>query len=137
MVSNGVVVPAPLQLMLADTNGNQFTTNYPFGDLISAIGNSVAYVGFTASTGGQSAQQQIDNFTFQYLAPPVLYISLAGNGNITISWSAGTGLNYHLQQSASVTGPWTNVSTTPTLVNGYNQIVASPTGATQFYRLSL
>src|SRR5581483_7682445 len=71
-----------------------FTTNIAAGDLTASdvVGSSAAYIGLTGATAaaGESANQVIDNFSFQYTAAvapasPVLSIGLA-NGALTISW---------------------------------------------------
>ena len=67
----------PIQMTIAYTPGGAvqetlvdtvtsatFVTNYDIGDLVSRLGTSLAYVGFTATDGGVSAVQTVSNFNF-------------------------------------------------------------------------
>jgi hypothetical protein len=56
--------------------------------------------------------------------------------NLLITWPVSVSTLFVLQQSSSVLGPWANVGTAPTIVNGQNQI-SVPNSGTHFYRLML
>ena len=54
-----------VQETLVDTvTSSTFVTNYDIGDLVSLLGNSFAYVGFTATDGGLTSIQTVSNFSF-------------------------------------------------------------------------
>jgi hypothetical protein len=54
-----------VQETLVDTvTTSTFVTNYIIGDLVSLLGNSLAYVGFTSTDGGLSSIQTVSNFSF-------------------------------------------------------------------------
>lgn len=90
--------------------------------------------------GGQTAYQQVSNFSFVPVAPPVLSpvlsIVKSGASSYTLSWPGGAATNLVLQQSSSLTGPWVNVSATPVLVGSQYQVMTTSTSDTQFFRLS-
>jgi hypothetical protein len=67
---------------------------------------------------------------------PVLSIVNSGGGSYTLSWSGAAATNLVLQQSSSLTGPWTNVSATPVLVGNQYQVTTTSTEDIQFFRLS-
>ncbi len=126
-----------MQVTLTNTTAATiFRTNFLIADFGAVLGTSIGYVGFTGSTGGSVASQQVSNFTFVPAAPPVLAIAYPGGGNSTLSWSGGVLTNMVLQQSSNLTGPWINVGTTPTLVGNNYQVLIPPAGGTQFFRLS-
>jgi hypothetical protein len=52
------------QTFVDKVTGSSYVTNYNVGDLVSHLGNTLAYIGFTATDGGVSAVQTISNFTF-------------------------------------------------------------------------
>jgi hypothetical protein len=125
-----------MQVTLADSlAATTFRTNLTIADYGAVLGESVGYVGFTGATGGSVANQQVSNFKFVPAAPPVLSIVNSGGGNSTLSWSGGVLTNMVLQQSSSLSGPWANVSPTPTLVGNNYQVVVTPAGSTKFFRL--
>lgn len=56
-----------VQVTLTDVETTAtFTTNYTTGNLAAMLGGVDAYVGFTGSTGGSYAQQDITEFSFAY-----------------------------------------------------------------------
>jgi hypothetical protein len=65
----------------------------------------------------------------------VLTIASAGSGSFIISWPTNVLSTLHLQSSTSVIGPWSNVTATPTVVNGQFQVTSEPGVSDQFYRL--
>jgi hypothetical protein len=125
-----------LRVLLADaTSGASYTTVINVGDIPAAVNGSSAYVGFTGATGGLNSIQKVSNFRFAYTTPPTLAVNQSG-ANVLITWPVSVSTLFVLQQSSSVTGPWANVGTAPTIVNGQNQISVPNSGA-QFYRLML
>ncbi len=127
--TNGTNGTSPLQVTLTDaTAGTAYSTNLVVGDITALVGDTVAYVGLTAATGGSSAQQDIDNFSFQYVPAPAagpvtLHVQVV-NDNLVLSWSAGT-----LMQASSITGPWSAVS------GAQSPYTVAPTAARAFYRV--
>ena len=55
---------------------------------------------------------------------------LASAGTAVVSWDVSVSTLFTLQQSSAVTGPWSNVTTTPTVVSGRNEVTLTPSGAT-------
>jgi hypothetical protein len=126
-----------MQVSLVDSNASTtFHTNFTIADCGAVLGDSIGYVGFTGADGGSVASQQVSNFKFVPAAPPVLAIANPAGGNSTLSWSGGVLTNMVLQQSSSLAGPWANVGTTPALVGNNYQVVTTPAGGTQFFRLT-
>jgi hypothetical protein len=112
--------------------GATFVTNESI-NIPAALGTNVAYVGFTGADGGTPSTQQIGNFSFVSL--PQLSAQASG-ANLVLSWPAAIGA-YTLMQSTAV-GPsasWTPVATTPSLVNGQNQVSVPVAGKSSFYEL--
>jgi len=88
-----------------------------------------------SATGGLNSIQNVSNFRFAYTTPPTLAVNNAG-ANVLITWPVSVSTLFVLQQSSSITGPWANVGTAPTIVNLQNQISVPNSGA-KFYRLML
>jgi hypothetical protein len=129
-----------LDVNLADTNnGASYYTNYTVGNLSALLGANLAYVGFTGSTGGDDAVQTISGFTYSYTSIPMLSVSRAANGSVVISWPETISSSFVLQQSETLTGPWSNVETepTPNPASPQYQVSISPSVSAQFYRLIL
>jgi hypothetical protein len=115
---------------------NTFTTSFS-ANLPDDVG-SVAYVGFTGGTGSVTSIQTISNFVFSYSEPPVLSIKRgAAAGSFVVSWPIGVASAFVLQESATLNGKWTNVSTAPQNVNLQNEVTLTPGTTASFYRLSL
>jgi hypothetical protein len=127
-----------LDVKLVDlTSSASFLTNYAVGDLSALLGGNFAYVGFTGGTGGSDSIQEISNFAFSYSTTPLLSVGRGTGGTVLISWPATVSSSLALQQSSALTGTWSNVATSPTVVNGQYQVAVTPSGAAQFYRLIL
>ena len=125
-----------LAVQLVDTVSNStYRTTFNVGDIPSAVRGGSALIGFTGATGGLNSIQKISNFRFAYTTPPTLAVNKSG-ANVLITWPVSVSTLFVLQQSSSVTGPWANVGTAPTIVNGQNQI-SVPNSGTHFYRLVL
>jgi hypothetical protein len=84
-----------------------------------------------AAASGDSAGR-----IYTWEAAAVLDLAAAGT-NLVLSWpalSATTG--FGLQQNSDLTTTdWTDVTNTPTVTNGQNQVVLSPPASPLFYRL--
>ncbi len=112
-----------------------FTTNY-YCDIPFTLGSESAYVGFTSSDGGVNSVQTVSDFKFSYSTGPLLTVKPGVTaGTAVVSWAVSVSTLFTLQESDAVTGPWSNVTTTPTVVNGENQVTLTPSGNTAFYRL--
>jgi hypothetical protein len=124
---------------LVDTvTQGSYTTNYNVGDITALLGSSYAYVGFSCADGGVSSVQTVSDFIFISTPPaagPILSIAKGTGGAILITWPSTTATTYVLQQSSSLIGPWANITTTPSQVNGNNQISVTAPPSTQFFRL--
>jgi len=127
-----------LQVTLVDAStSDTFVTNLNVADFKSVLGQSVGYIGFTAATGGSISSQQVSNFAFVPAAVPVLSIASTSATTSTLSWSGGVLTNAVLQASSSLSGPWADVATPPTLVGSQYQVVVTSAGGEQFFRLVL
>jgi hypothetical protein len=130
-----------LNLRMTDATANTayptYWTELDVGLLRYDVGADTAFIGFTAGTGGDESTQTITNFRFSYTTPPELSVTRNGATEV-ISWPATVASFFVLQQSPSLAGPWSAVtSPAPVVVNGMNQVSVTPSGAAQFYRLEL
>jgi hypothetical protein len=127
-----------LNVILADNSTSSvFATNYAVGRLDQTLGTNLAFIGFTGATGSDDVVQEISNFSFSYSTTPALTVGRGVGGSLTISWPSSISSSFVLQQSASVAGPWSNSTASIIVVGGQYQATITPTGAAQFYRLSL
>jgi hypothetical protein len=127
-----------LDVWLADaTAGTSFATSFSLSNLPAIVGGNSAFVGFTSGDGGANSIQTVSNFAFSYTTPPILSVKHAAAGSGVVSWPVSVSTLFALQQSASVQGPWTNVTATPVIVNSENQVTFTVGTGTAFYRLSL
>jgi hypothetical protein len=125
-----------LHVLLADaTTGATYTTVINVGDIPAAVNGGSALIGFTGATGGLNSIQNVSNFRFSYTTQPTIAVNQSG-ANLLITWPVSVSTLFVLQQSSSITGPWANLGTSPTIVNGQNQI-SVPNSGTKFYRLML
>jgi hypothetical protein len=137
----------PIDITVAYANGQMaltfadavaatsFSTNFNVGDLTQVLSADAAYVGFTASYGGQTSVQTISNFRF--LSLPTLAIQLNGRTNAVLAWP-GSILGYTPQQNSDLTTPnWLSVTSPDTITNGQHRVVVPVGNANQFYRLKL
>jgi hypothetical protein len=132
-----VFIDGVLHVNLADpTTGATYSGSHNFGDLTPVLGGASGYIGFTGSTGGSDSIQTVSNFQFSYTTPPILSLA-ASNSSAVISWPISVATLFKLQASAVVTGPYTNVTATPTVANGENQVTVPATGSAQFFRLTV
>jgi hypothetical protein len=68
------------------------------------------------------------------IAGPTLQISASGSSSVTLKWPANA-TGFTLQSASSLTGTWTPVGGTPTVVNGLNVLTLSASKVETFYRL--
>jgi hypothetical protein len=126
-----------LNVWLVDAKaGTKYATNFSVPDLPAIVGGSNAFIGFTGGTGSATSIQTVSNFVYSYTVPPVLSVTRGAPGSVVVSWPGPVSSLFALQQSASLSGPWSNVTVTPQVVNSQNQVTLTPAVAT-FYRLTL
>jgi hypothetical protein len=92
----------------------------------NVVSNSIA------SNGVQIAEVQL-----LAIGPPVLSIALGAPGTLLVSWPVPVINGFVLQQSAAVSGPWSDVNVTPQVVNSKNQVTLTLGTGPTFYRLAL
>jgi hypothetical protein len=68
---------------------------------------------------------------------PTLSVARGAPGSVVVSWASSVSTSYGLQQSATITGPWSSVTNAPVLVNSLFQVTTSPGTRNAFYRLKL
>jgi len=74
-------------------------------------------------------------FNVNVPASPLLSIQLTSANAAVISWPASP-TGFSLQQSSSLNPTsWINVTNTPVVTNGMNQVIVSPPAGRRFYRL--
>jgi len=136
-----------LAMTITDTTTNAtFATNWTV-NIPTIVGDVVAYVGFTAGTGGATAVQNIQSWTYSTGSstnPPPAPTNLtatAGNGQVGLSWSGSSGAtSYNVQRSTTSGGAYTTIASPTTasytdagLTNGttYYYVVSAVNGAGQ------
>jgi hypothetical protein len=128
-----------LTVWMVDTTTRQtFSTSFSVPNLPAIVGagsEETAYVGFTGGTGGATSTQTVSNFVFSSTTPPILSVASGAAGSVVVSWPLSIATLFELQQSATLAGPWSNV--TSQVVNGQNQATLTPGTSTVFFRLSL
>jgi hypothetical protein len=94
-----------------------------------------AYNDFRIWNGALTSGQVANLYTAgaEIVAGPGLKITPSGN-KITLTWPANAS-GFTLQSATSITGNWTTVAGTPTVVNGLNVLTISISPAETFYRL--
>ncbi len=123
--------------MVDMTSEATFSTNFTLPNLPGIIGSSTAYVGFTGATGGVNSIQTISNFVFSYSTTPTLSVSKGAAGAVNVTWPISVATQFTLQSSANLLGPWSNVSATPVVANGKNEVTLPTGGSATFFRLVL
>ncbi len=123
-----------LSVNLADTIiADSFTTNYTV-NLPATVLSNTAYVGFTGADGYATSIQQASNFRFFNF--PTLTAQKAGGAGLVFTWPVGEGIV--LQASTNLAGAnWVNVTNTPAIVDGNNQVTVNPGATNEFFRLAL
>lgn len=140
-IADGSIIQVDLHydgLNLAVTLSNTasaatFTTNYVVGDITEATGSDLAYVGFTAATGGVSAEQHVSNFRF---IPIPSATATAAGSDVLLTWPGTIG-GYGVATSSTVTGTYTPIPGFVGQTNGLFQKVVTPGPGNSFYRLVL
>ena len=121
------------------TTGKTFTHTYSGTNIPALVGGATAYVGFTAGTGGQTATQAVQSWTF---APIATQVNLSGAYNETGIYADGTtftggvgGSGAALSGTLLGTGQAWNGNTyalgaagAPDLIRALGQAVALPQG---------
>jgi hypothetical protein len=127
----------PMQMVFTDsafTNLSAASDSFPNGGLSGSLAGAVITLNWSGGnlTNGQSVQAV---FNVNVPASPRLDIQLTSANTVVISWPApSTGFN--LQQNSSFNPTtWADVTTTPAVVNGRNQVLVSAPIGTRFYRL--
>jgi hypothetical protein len=66
---------------------------------------------------------------------PTLTVARGAAGSVVVSWPATGSASYGLLQSTSVNGPWSSVTTVPSLNNSQYQVTLTSGAQSAFYRL--
>jgi hypothetical protein len=107
-----------------------FSTNYDLGESLTPVlnGTDLAYIGFSGADGSSpllESVQTISNFTFTSTIPPVtLALSPITSNSFVLSWPAYNPADFVLEQTTNLLGPWTLVSSQPTVVGGVNTLTS-------------
>ena len=99
---NGSVLSVTITDTVTGASATQtYTVNIP-----SIVGGATAYVGFTGSTGGLTADQRILNWTFvNRPAAPSGLTAVAGNGQVALTWTPSTSAtSYNIYRSTTPDG---------------------------------
>jgi autotransporter-associated beta strand protein len=134
-----------LAVTIEDTATSASTTNNYSVNIPNIVGNGVAYVGFTGSTGFQTATQDILTWTFTPTAtvspnaPSGLGATPASATSVALSWTSNSTNQggYHLDR-ATDSGFTQNLITEnlPAMPNSYTDTaVGLAAGGTYYYRL--
>jgi hypothetical protein len=132
-----------LESLVDTATGASYTTNITVGDITANLGGPLAYVGFTAGTGGAQASQIVSNFLFQPLVaalgivvPPTnVSVSVGQPASFSVGAQGGPPFTYQWQfNGTNITGA-TNATlsfASPQLTNAgtYTVVVTSLTLAT-------
>jgi hypothetical protein len=151
---NGVLVNANMAV-----GPSLYASPYPEGLVFTdpwAIGNGTADGGalnwreFSGSisqvalyTNALTASEVLTHYTLGLYGtntpPPTLSVARGTPGSLVISWPGSVSTSYGLEQSTTVNGPWSAVTTTPSLINSQYRVIITPTPGTHsaFYRLML
>ena len=97
------------------------------------IGGSVTYLD-VVKTPLRDAQGKVFGVHLEFFALPQLSLQRVAGGESELFWPAEQSV-YHVQESASVNGPWTNSQVTPVISGGQFRVAVAPDGVRRFYRL--
>jgi hypothetical protein len=86
----------------ATTPGHTFTTSFPI-DIPATVGGNTAFVGFTAGTGGETATQEILNWTYNVTSGFSLTLMEQGRGGSSLSATGVTAQGARTDYRAVVT----------------------------------
>ena len=127
----------PLQMVFTDSafsNLGTVSDSFPNGGMTGSLSGGVITLNWAGGdvTNGVSLQAV---FNVNVPASPLLSIQLTSTNAVVISWPASS-IGFSLQQS-SILNPanWVNVTNTPVVTNGLNQVMVPPLTGRQFYRL--
>ena len=97
------------------------------------IGGPVTYLDVT-KTPLRDAQGNVFGVHLEFFALPQLSLQRVASGGAELFWPAEQSV-YRVQESASVSGPWTNSMATPVISGGQFRAAVTPAGGNRFYRL--
>jgi hypothetical protein len=132
-----------LEVVITDTVTLATTTKTYTVDIPTLVGGNTAYVGFTASTGGLTAVQDVLNWTFSngtQAVPPAAPTGLAASGvtetQVTLSWvNVAAGTTVAIERRTGVAGTYAQIGTTTVAGdNDYVDLTVAP-GVTYYYRV--
>ena len=124
----------PIRLVFTNSAFSTLSTvsdTFPNGGMTASLSGDVITLSWAGGvvTSGESLQ-----VVFAVNAP-LLSILLTSANTVAISWPAPSP-GFALQHKSSLSSTnWVNVTNTPTVANGRNQVLVSPPAGTQFYRL--
>jgi hypothetical protein len=121
---------------LAFTNLATVSDSLPNGGMAATLSGSVITLNWDGGdvTNGVSLQAV---FNVNVPASPLLSIQLTSTNAVVIAWPApSTGFSLEQNSNLNPTG-WVNVTNTPVVTDGLNQVIVSPSAGAQFYRLKL
>ena len=124
-----------------------FTTSFPI-DIPATVGGTTAFVGFTAGTGGQTAKQEILNWTYDVTAdfslkmnPPSLAISQGASNSYRVMLTSTNGFTGAVALSLSGVPPGVSASFTDPTITGSDfsviDIGTTPDVVPGFYILTI
>ena len=128
----------PLQMVFTDPLFTDLATvsdSFPSGGMAGALSGDVITLSWP---GGPVTNGVSLRVVFNVSVPPspLLSIQLTPTNAVVISWPAPS-TGFSLQQNSNLNPTnWVNVSTTPLVTNGLNQVTVSPPAGTRFYRLT-
>lgn len=115
-----------LCVCLTDTvTGVSAIQRYTQVDLVSLVGGTTAYVGFTAGTGGATATQMVSRWTYTPAAGPVpqaptgLVASAITGQSIQLTWDAGTAGTLSLERRGPSDADFVPIALLPATTASY------------------
>ena len=123
------------------TTNAVFTHDYTI-DIPATVGETCAYVGFTGATGGSSAQQDILNWSYKAMLPPIpsapkdLVATPTSGTQVNLTWSevGSNASGFALERGTDPNGPFTQIATVPDNQHSYLDTGLTP-GAQYIYRI--
>jgi hypothetical protein len=128
---------AGMQMAFSNAAFSSFSTvsdNFPHGGAGGVLSGDVIRLNWA---GGDVTNGQVLAAVYSLNLPtaPLLSTQRTSTNTVVISWPAASG-DFNLQQNTNVTSTnWVNVTTTPIVADGLNQVAVSPAVGRQFYRL--
>ena len=127
----------PIQMVFTNSAFSSLSTvfdSFPSGGMTGSLSGDVITLNWA---GGNLTNGETLQVVFNVNAPvaPLLSIQLTATNVVVISWP-GPSTDFTLQQNSNLNSTnWVNVTPTPIVTNGLNQVIVSPPVGTQFYRL--